>query len=134
MSPGFHGQFLCIDKVVTEQDAALHLIVVEFVEQVFDLSFTDGQAEVIGGDGFDGVGFIEDDGFVIGQDAATIASESEVREEEGVVDDEQVGVPDAASCGVVEAVGVSGAFFAEAVTVVAEDFVPHIDGGLEGQI
>ncbi len=134
MSPGFHGEFLCIDEVVTEQDAALHLIVVEFVEQVFDLSFTDGQSEVICGDGFDGVGFVEDDGFVIGQDAATIAAECEVREEESVIDDEQVGVPDAASCGVVEAVGVSGAFFAEAVTVIAEDFVPDIDGGLEWQV
>ena len=130
----FLVKFLCVDEVVAVENAALGLVVVEFVEQEFDLTFADGQSEVICGDGFDGVGFIEDDGFVIRQDAGTIATECEVREEECVIDDQQIGIPDSSAGGVVEAVGVGGTFLSQAVTVITVDFVPDVHGWLERQI
>ncbi len=134
LSACFGGEFLSVDEVVAVEDAALCLIVVEFVQQEFDLTFADGQSEVIGGDGFDCVGFIEDHGFVIGQQAGSIAAECQIGEEESVIDDQEVGIPDSSAGSVVEAVGVGGTFFAEAVTMIAVDFVPDVDGWLEWQI
>jgi len=113
------------------ENASLKLIVVEFIKQEVDLSFADGQTQVICGDGFDGVCFVEDDGLIIGQDIGAIAAECQVREEQSVVDDQQIRIPDSPSCRVVKAFGVCGAFFAEAVTVITVDFIPDIHGWLE---
>jgi len=116
---------------VAVENASLKLIVVEFVEQEFDLSFADGQTEVICGDGFDGVCFVKDDGLIIGQDVGAIAAECQVREEQCVVDDQQIRIPDSPSRRVVEAFGVCGAFLSQAVTVITVDFIPDIHGWLK---
>lgn len=128
---GFLAEFLSVDEVVAVENASLGLVVVEFVEQEFDLSFADGQSEVICGDGFDGVCFVEDDGLIIGQDTGAVASECQVREEQCVINDEQICIPDSPTGRVVEAFGVCGAFFSQAVSVIAVDFVPDIHGRLK---
>ena len=53
----------------------------------------DGEAEVLAGDVFDFVRFVEDHGVVIGQDLPLVgAANGEIGEEEVVVDDDDVGI------------------------------------------
>ena len=68
----------------------------ELVEQVIDGAAADLQAEVVGGHVFEGVGLVEDDDLVIGQQAGPGAAQGEVAEEQGVVDDEELGAEHAA--------------------------------------
>ena len=48
-----------------------------------------------------------------------------------MIDDQQISIPDSPTGRVVEAFGVCGAFFSQAVSVIAVDFVPDVHGGLK---
>ena len=54
------------------QQAAVGAVVVELAERVLDLAAGDAQAQVVAGDGFDRVGFVEDHHVVVGQDAGAL--------------------------------------------------------------
>lgn len=99
-------------------------IVPQLVELVVDLSAAERQPHVVAGDGLDRVGLVEDRDVVVGQDAASLATHSEVGKEQRVIDDENVRVPDTSSSFEIVTVVERRTFFAQAVVAVTDDFIP----------
>jgi hypothetical protein len=60
---------LRVGQLVMNEQAFVRAIVVQLVEHVFDLARRDMHAQVVAGNGFEIVGFVEDDDVVVGQDA-----------------------------------------------------------------
>src|SRR5262249_11376360 len=116
------------------QQPAAAARVVELVEQVLDGAPADVQAEVLGGNVLQRVRLVEDDDAVVGQQAAAGAAQGQVAEEEGVVDDEELGPGHGPAGAEVEAAGVVGAGAGQAVAAVALDQVPHGRQRLERQV
>lgn len=115
------------------EEAALGARVVEVFQHAIHAVAAEAQAEVIGGDGGDGVGFVDDNKVVGEEDAAGFGSAGgaggvEEGEEEGVVDDDDVGVADAGAGTLVEAVG-GVAVFAGAAGGVGVDEFPDVGRG-----
>ena len=96
------------------------------MSDVLDLAAGDVDAQVVAGDRFDRVGFVEDHDVVVGQDADAGPPQGEVAEEQRVIDDEDLRVLHAAAVLVVEALVVRRAAAAHAVAAVAGHFVPHL--------
>lgn len=84
---------------------------------------------MIAGDVFDGVGFVEDDGVVLGEVVDAGGAEGEIGEEEGVVDDEDSAGLHAAPGGLPVAGLVELASLAQAVAMLSADFVPDVAFG-----
>ena len=112
----------------------MRAVVVELVEHVLDLAAGDVDAQVVAGDGFDRVRFVEDHDVVVGQDAHAGPPQRDVAEQQRVIHDEDLRVLHAAAVLVVEALVVRRAAAAHAVAAVAGDFVPHLAERLERQI
>ena len=89
---------------------------------------------MLGGDVFEGVGFVEDDNVVFGQVIDAGHSQGEVGEEQRVVDDQDVAAVHSAFGGLPEAGFVELAFFPEAVAVLGADAFPDAGGGDLGQV
>ena len=117
-----------------DQQPPICLFVVQLVQQIIDLTFRDRNAQMIGGHAFDGVCFIKNNSVVFRQYAGIITTQGQIRKEQSMIDDQQVSIPDAATGCVIEAVVVAGTFFAKAVAVIAEYFVPDIRFWLKGEI
>ena len=47
---------------------------------------------MVAGHGFQIVGFVEDDGVVVGQDARARCAQGQIAEEQGVIDDQNLGI------------------------------------------
>ena len=129
-----HHLFLGRPHVVMHEQAALGPAVVQPVEDVLDLAAGDAQAQMSAGHRLHVVGLVEDHHFVLGQNAPAFASECQVGEQQGVIDDENLGVAYPATCPIVETLLVPGAFPAHAVAVVAGHFVPDLRHGPEIEI
>ena len=91
-------------------------------------------AEVFLGDVFDGVGFVENDVVVLGQDADAFALKNQVAKEDGVVGDDDVGGVEPAAGAPVKAAGEVGALAAFAVAVFALDGLPDLGRRQFGQV
>ena len=113
-------------QLVMHQQAAVGAIVVELVEQVIDLRRRDAQSQVVAGDVLQRMGLVEDHHFVVGQDARPLPPQGQVAEEQRVVDDQDLRVLGPPPGLVVEAVAVAGALPAQAVAMIAFDFVPDM--------
>ncbi len=122
-----------LDLVDGEQ-ALLRAFVVEPAQEEIDLARCDPESEVVAGDGFEGVGLVEDGDVVIRQHGRAVAPEGEVAHEQGMVHDQDVGVPHPLPGGVVEALLVRLALLAQAVAVLAGDVVPDRHLGPEVQV
>ena len=119
----------------SRREQPLHLAIVpELVELVVDLPAADREPQVIAGHRFDSVGFVEHSDVVIGQDAPSLATHGEVGEEQRVIHDQDVGVPDSAASLEIVALLERRTFFAQAVVAVADDFVPDGAERLERQV
>ncbi len=129
LGPAFHHLLLRVAHAVMHEQAAVGPVVVELVELIFDLAAGDPEAKVFAGDGFDGMRFVEDQDFVVGQKAGALHAQCEIAEEQGVVDDEDLGIGDSAAIAVIEAVLVVGAGAAHAIAVVAGHLVPDLGQG-----
>ena len=88
--------------------------------------------QVVAGDGLQVVGFVEDDHVVLGQDAGLLPPQGQVGEEQGMVDDEDLGMVSPPPGLVVEAILIARAGPAHAVAVVAGHLVP--DGRMGAKI
>src|SRR5690606_28941485 len=130
----FHDEALALGVVGGDEQALLGAVVVKLVQQVVELAGGDTQAELTGGDIFKGVGFVDDEDVVVGEQAGVFPAEGDISHEQGMVDDDQVGVGDASPGGVVEAVGVGRAAAAETVAMFTLDFVPDRWEGTEVEI
>ena len=75
-----------------DQQAFVRAVVVELVERVLDLAARDVDAQVVAGDGFDRVGFVEDHHVVVGQDADARAPQRDVAEQQRMIDDQDLRV------------------------------------------
>ena len=77
-------------------------------------------------DVFERMGFVEDDGIILGQDADVAAqtSQCEIGEEEGVIDDEDLRVLHVAASFEIEALAELRTLFAQAVARIALDQLP----------
>ena len=119
---------------VEDEESLAGPLVEEPVQGVVHLAAGDAEAEVFGRDRFERVGLVEDDDVVLGQEAGPGAAEGEVGEEQGVVDDEDVGRPHPLSGREVEAVAEPGALLAQAVAVLAGHRVPDRPERLEVEV
>jgi len=115
-------------------ESAAGAFVEDGVEEASDLCVGDAHSHVVTGGGFDVVGFVEDDGVVVGQDGGVALPECEVGEEEGMVDDEEVGILGAATGALVETLVVEVALVAHAVVSLAADALPEVGEWFKGQI
>src|SRR5262249_34505126 len=116
------------------EQAALASGMLQLVEQPVEAAAADLDAEVVGGDGFERVGLVEDDRLVVGQDVAALLADFQVAEEQGVIDDEDLGAVHLLAGTEIEALGVVGTGPAKAVARVAVDRIPHHGQGLEAQV
>ena len=83
---------LLFAQAVVDEQALVRAVVVQLVEHVLDLAAGDVDAEVIAGDGFDRVGFVEDHDVVVGQDAHAGPAQGDVAEQQRVIDDQDLRV------------------------------------------
>ena len=118
------GQSLGLGELVMNQQSAVRLRIEELVQQVVNLPAGNLQPQVFGGDLLDGVGLVEDHDVIVGQQAPPLAAEGQVGEEQGVVDHQQIAIPDPPSGLVIQAVVVGRAALPQAVAMVAANFVP----------
>ena len=81
---------LLLQQAVMNEQTFVRAVVVELIEHVLDLAAGDVDAEVIAGDGFDRVGFVENHDVVIGQDADARAPQRDVAEQQRVIDDQNL--------------------------------------------
>ena len=100
-------------------------VVVKFVENVLYLAAGDVDAEVIAGDTFHGVGFVENDDVIIWQDAGSDAAERDIAEQQRMIDDQDLSILRAAAILIVKALVVRRAATAQAVAAVAGEFFPN---------
>ena len=110
--------------LVMHQQAAVLAVVVEPVESEVELTAGDGESEMVSSDRFDSVGLVEDHHVVVRQQPSSSTANGEIREEQCVVDDQDVGILRASERLVIEALFVLWATAAETVVAVADDFVP----------
>ena len=106
----------------------------QLVQLIFHGPLGHLQAEVVGGDILDRVGLVENHGLVIRQQVGARLSQRQVAEEQGVIDDQDLGRIDSPPRLEVKTPGVIGAAFAQAIAGVALDGVPHSGGRCETQI
>ena len=120
--------------VVIDQQALVRAAVVQLAQHPLDLARTDADPQMIAGDRFDRVRFVQDDGIVLGQQAAAGAPHGQIAEEQGVVDDQDLGVVDPAPSQEIEAIFVLRTVAPHAIAAVAGDFVPDLIDRLERKI
>jgi len=123
-----------VAQVAADQQPAIGPVVVEPPQHVIDLPAGDAQPEVIAGDRLDRMGLVEDDHVVVGQDAHLVSPQGQVGEEQGVVDDQDLGVLDAPAGLVVEALPIVGTLASHAIAVLAGHLVPDGRQGAEVEI
>ena len=80
-------RLLFVGEPVVNQQATTSVVIGKLVKRVRDLSTSDRSAEVGAGDRFDRMGFVKDDGVVIGEQANAGASQRKIAEEKRVIDD-----------------------------------------------
>ena len=112
-------------QLVMDQESLVGPVVVELVEDPFDLAGRDADTQVIGRHGFDRVRLVEDHDLVVGQNLGTLLAQRQIAEEQRVVDDQDLRIVHAASRAIVEALAVMRALASQAVAAVARHFVPH---------
>ena len=110
---------------------------VDVADELVDALGAEADAEVVGGDLFELVGLVEDDGGGFGEDAGVggvggLLLDAEVGEEEVVVDDDDVGLERFAAHGGDEAALPVGAGLAEAGFGAGVEFLPERGGFGEG--
>src|SRR5262249_37809714 len=113
-----------IARAKRRKQAAPSAWVVKFVQEPVDRAASNLEAEMVGGDVFKSVGLVEDDDLVIGEQGTAGAAQGEVAEEQGVVDDQQVGPMHLPASFEIEAFRVVGTLPAEAVATIRLDEVP----------
>ena len=84
--------FLGRRQLMMHQQAAIGAIVVQFSQRVLDLSVGDAEAQMVAGHGFHRMGFVKDDHVKLGQNADLFPPQGQVGEEQGMVDDQDLGV------------------------------------------
>ena len=125
---------LAFGQIVMNQQAALRAVVVEFVQQIFQLAARHRNPQMIAGNRFDRVRFVQNCDVVIGQDAGTFTAQGQVGKEQRVIDNQQVGIPNAAACFVIKAVVVGRTFLAQAIAVLALRLVPNLRQRTEREV
>ena len=80
---------------------------------------------MLAGHRFEHMCFVEDDRIIIRKDADIRHAECQVREEKGMVGNDQLGILEPASCGIIETAFMRGAVSAHAVSAVADHFIPN---------
>lgn len=96
---------------IGNEDAAFGFGIIKAVEQIRDLMIGDANAEMLAGDGFDIVGFVKNDELIFRKDGSALHFGGEVREEQSMIGDDDVGAIEASSGFLIEAVAVVGAAF-----------------------
>ena len=86
-------------------------------------------AELIGGDLRQRVSLVDHRQLVVRQKAGVVLPQNEIGNEQGVIDDQQVGLLRAAAGALIETGFVGRAAPAEAIAVLAADFLPNIRRG-----
>ena len=112
-------------RVTDGEEPTLCCAVVQRVEQVADLSVRESRSEVLAGDFFECLGLVQDHQVVVGDDRRTLPAQSQIREEQGVVHDDELGILGPAPGLLVEAVAKIAATMAHAIAVLAAHLVPH---------
>ncbi len=119
---------------MSDQHSLVAAIVIQPVQQVLDLPARHGDPHVVARDGFNGVRLVENHNVIVGKNLSPVPPQSQVREKQGVIDNQNVRVPDASSGTEVEALLVEVAVLAQAVAVFALHFVPDRTQRAKGKI
>ena len=89
---------------------------------------------MIAGYVLDRMGFVEDDGVIVGKNVDADSAQGKIAEKQSMIDDEDVGVLQSFSGFEVVALIVGRTFSAQTVATVALCFVPHAGQNFEVQI
>ena len=119
-----HDFFLTLRQTMCDQNSLVGAIVVEPVEKVIDLPAGERNPKVITGDSLNGVCLVENHHVVVRQDRRPLASQCEVRKEQRMVHDQDVGIPDTTPGPEIKTLLVKIAVLAQAVSVLALNLVP----------
>ena len=119
-------------KLMVREQALPGPVVVEPRQRDIDADVRDLQPHVLAGHGLEGVGLVEDRDVVVGKEPEARGPQGEVAHEQGMVDDQQVGRPDASAGLEVEALLVPRTVAAQAIAVLALHGVP--DAGQRPEI
>src|SRR5260370_39984193 len=109
--------YLCrgLRRTDVSQETSARARVVKLVEEVIERAAADADAQVVGRHIFQRMGLVKDNYLVIGQQARSLAPQNKVAEEQGVVNDKDVGAVHLLARPEVEALRVVGAGAAQAV-------------------
>ena len=89
---------------------------------------------MVAGNVLNRMGFVKNDGVVIGEDVDSESSQRKVAKKEGVINDQDISILQSFSCFEIVAVRVTGALPSQAVSTVTFDFVPHTRQHLQIEI
>ena len=111
------------------QQSFIRAVVVKPVQGVINCAGRDFHSQMIARHAFHRVCFVKYDRVIIGQKTNTHAAQRQITEKQCVVDDQNLGIADAATRSIVKALFVSRTVAAHAIAAIAGDLVPDIPAG-----